>query len=76
MDATKAARLKALTHELAELLYEETNPEQVKTLEGIEEAVRGHLLNHVGPELGNFLSAQQVAQRAGGSESSPALSGR
>ena len=55
MDASKEARFKALTEELAALLYEETDPEQVKTLAGIEEAIRGHLLERVGPELGNFL---------------------
>lgn len=68
MDASKEARLKALTQELAELLYEETDPEDVKTLEGIENAVRGHLLEHIGPELGHFLSAQAAAQREAGSE--------
>ncbi len=68
MDASKEARLKALTQELAELLYEETDPEAVKTLEGIETAVRGHLLEHVGPELGHFLSAQAAAQREAASE--------
>ena len=56
MDAAKEARLQALTEELSALLYEETNPEQVKTLEGIETAVRGHLLERVGPAMGNFLS--------------------
>lgn len=64
MDAAKEARFKALTEELAELLYSETDPEQVKTLEGIEEAIRGHLLERVGPELGVFLSPQAAAQRA------------
>jgi hypothetical protein len=68
MDASNEARLKALTQELAELLYEETDPEEVKTLEGIENAVRGHLLKHVGPELGHFLSAQAAAQREAVSE--------
>lgn len=60
MDASKEARFKALTEELAALLYEETEPEQLKTLAGIEESVRGHLIERVGPELGNFL-LQQVA---------------
>lgn len=64
MDAAKEARFKALTEELAELLYSETDPEQVKTLEGIEEAIRGHLLERVGPELGVFLSQQAAAQQA------------
>lgn len=74
MDASKEARLKALTQELAELLYEETDPEDVKTLKGIENAVRGHLLEHVGPELGHFLSAQAAAQREAASEALPASS--
>ncbi|MBE9109976.1 hypothetical protein IQ273_11205 [Nodosilinea sp. LEGE 07298] len=74
MDAAKEARLKALTQELAELLYEETAPEDVKTLEGIENVVRGHLLERVGPELGHFLSAQAAAQREAASEVLPASS--
>jgi hypothetical protein len=74
MNATKEARFKALTQELAELLYEETDPEEVKTLEGIENAVRGHLLKHVGPELGHFLSVQAAAQPEAASEVLPASS--
>ena len=74
MDASKEARLKALTQELAEILYEETDPEQVKTLAAIEEAVRGHLLEYVSPEIGNFLSRRAVAQKADGSVPSKALS--
>lgn len=72
MDAAKEARFKALTEELAELLYSETDPEQVKTLAGIEEAIRGHLLERVGPELGVFLLQQAAAQRAAASASSTA----
>lgn len=64
MDAAKEARFKALTAELAELLYSETDPKQVETLEGIEESVRGHILERVGPELGNFLLQQAAAQVA------------
>ena len=74
MDASKEARIKALSGELAELLYSETDPEQVKTLEGIETAVRDHLLERVGPELGNFLLQQVAQQRADESEASKALS--
>lgn len=74
MDASKEARLKSLTQELAELLYEETDPEQVATLEGIEKVVRGHLLERVGPEIGNFLSRQAAAAQVGESVTSKALS--
>jgi hypothetical protein len=59
MDASKEARLKALTEEIAALLYEETEPEAVTTLAGIETAVRGHLLEHVGPQIGNFYPHEQ-----------------
>lgn len=75
MDESKQARLKELTQALAELLYEESDPEEVKTLEGIEKTVRGHLLEHVGPELGHFLSAQAAAQGVDACGPSPASSG-
>ena len=54
MDSDKRAQIKAHTRAIAALLYEETDPKQVKTLAGIEEAIRGHLLEHVGPEMGFF----------------------
>ena len=64
MDADKKAQIQAHAQAIAALLYEETDPEQVKTLAGIEAAVRGHLLEHVSPEIGNFLSLQVAVQRA------------
>jgi len=63
MDADKKAQIKAYVRAIAALLYEETDPEQVKTLAGIEEAVRGQILEHVGPEIGSFLSKQVVTQQ-------------
>jgi hypothetical protein len=45
------------------LLYEETDPEQVKALAGIEATVRGHLLEHVSPEIGEFLLQQAAVPR-------------
>ena len=74
MDVAKEARLQALTEELAALLYEETDPEAVKTLEGIETAVRGHLLERVGPALGNFLSQRAATPTADANEVSKASS--
>ncbi|NJL85461.1 MAG: hypothetical protein HC886_05010 [Leptolyngbyaceae cyanobacterium SM1_1_3] len=58
MDADKRAQIQAHAEKIAELLYEETDPEQVKTLEGIKVAVWNHLLETVGPDIGLFLSAQ------------------
>ncbi len=63
MDAERKAQIQAHARALAALLYEETDPEQVKTLAGIEVAVRGHLLEHVSPEIGDFLSQQAVVPR-------------
>jgi len=37
----------------------------ITTLEGIEAAVRGHVLGHVSPEIGNFLLQQQAVQAVG-----------
>lgn len=59
MDAEKKAQLQAHAQAIAALLYEETDPDQVKTLEGIEETVRDHLLEYVGPEIGFFYRNQQ-----------------
>jgi len=72
MDAATLARLKDLTRELAELLYEETPPEDLDTLKGIEQSVRGHLLDHVGPEIANFLSKRAATRLEDESALSPA----
>lgn len=63
MDAGKQAKIAEHARAIAAILYEETEPEQVRTLAGIEEAVRGHLLEHVSPEIASFLSKQVAAQR-------------
>lgn len=74
MDAEKKAQIQAHARALAALLYEETDLEQVKTLAGIEAAVRGHLLEHVSPEIGDFLLQQAVAQQVDESVASTASS--
>lgn len=63
MDSVKKAQIQAYAQAIAALLYEETDPEQVKTFAGIEEAVREHMLEHVSPEVGNFLLQPRVARR-------------
>ena len=63
MDASKAAQIKAHARAIAALLYEETedvNPEQLENFEGIEQAVRSHLLERVGPEIGEFFVNAQA----------------
>ncbi len=59
MDLQKQERLKACLQEVAQILYEESEPESIRDLEGIEKTVRTHLLEQVGPEIGHFLSNKQ-----------------
>ena len=74
MDAEKLAKVQAHATAIAALLYEETDPEQVKTLEGIEQAIRGHLLETVGPQMADFLSKRAAAQAQDGNGESKASS--
>ncbi|KPQ31329.1 MAG: hypothetical protein HLUCCA11_23945 [Phormidesmis priestleyi Ana] len=74
MDTDKQAKIKAYAREIAALLYEESDPEQLNTLAGIERVVRSHILEQVSPEIGLFLSKQQAAPNPDGNEPSPASS--
>lgn len=65
MDTDKLQQIQAHARAIAALLYNETAPEQLMTLEGIEAAVRGQILEYVSPEVGHFLSQQQAAQVVG-----------
>lgn len=68
MDTAKAAQIKAHARALAQLLYEETeicNPQQLENFEGIEQAVRDHILEHVGPEIGDFFAKAQAVSEPG-----------
>lgn len=56
MDADKLQQIQAHARAIAALLYDETAPEQLTTLEGIEAAIRGHILEHVSPEIGLFIA--------------------
>ena len=64
MDSDKAAELKRHLDAIAQLLYEESDPANMQTLEGIEMTVREQIQAHVSPELGHFLSVQLAAQRS------------
>jgi hypothetical protein len=74
MDSDKQAQIKAHAREMAALLYEESDPEQLQTLAGIETVVRSHILEQVSPEIGLFLSKQRAAPKPDGNEPSPASS--
>jgi len=61
MTPEKTAQLKTHLDAIAQLLYEESDPATMQTLEEIEMTVRGQIQTHVGPELGHFLSARLAA---------------
>ncbi len=48
---------------IAEILYEETPEEELKTLAGIEQAVRTQMQTHIMPEVGVFLSQKLQEQQ-------------
>ncbi len=50
---------------IAKILYEDTSPERLISLAGIESAVRSQMQKHVMPEVGVFLSKQLRAQMPG-----------
>ncbi len=56
MTPDKEEVLKAHLEAIAQILYEESDPEAMKTLEGIELTVRRQIQTHVSPQLGRFLS--------------------
>ena len=53
-NSEKVAQLKAHFDVIAQLLHEESDPENMKTLESIEMTVRHQIQTHVSPELGHF----------------------
>lgn len=61
--------LKAHLEAIAQILYDESDPEAMKTLEGIEVTVRQQIQAHMSRELGNFLSERSQERKQAGSES-------
>lgn len=74
MDAAKEAQVMLHARSLAALLYEDTPGEQLTTLLGIEEAIRGHLQQRVDPEIANFVSPQVAGQHRNAAAELPASS--
>jgi len=63
METSKLKEIQSHANAIAKLLYEETDPAKITTLEGIERTVRQHLLDYVDPEIGNFLSHKVAEQK-------------
>jgi len=61
MTPEKQALLKTHLDAIAKILYEESEPATMQTLEDIELTVREKIQTHVSPEVGIFLSAKLPA---------------
>ena len=68
METERLKQIKVHAQAIAELLYEETDLEKVRTLEGIEQVVRKHIIDYVNPEVANFLSQPVVELKQGEKE--------
>ncbi len=56
MTPSEKARVQECVKELSEILYRNTASDKCQSLEGIEQEVRKHLLESVGPDMAFFLS--------------------
>lgn len=63
MNEEQQAKLQEYATGIAKILYAEANPEEMKTLEGIETTLRNLMQEHVAPNVAVFLSKQQQAQQ-------------
>lgn len=64
--------LKVHLQGIAQILYDESDPAAMQTLEGIERVVRQQIQAHVSPELGSFLSKRLRERKQANSEDSKA----
>lgn len=69
MQPDQEQALKAHLQAIAKILYDDSNPDTMQTLEGIEMTVRQKIQAYVSPELGNFLLERLQEQPQGDPES-------
>lgn len=62
MNREEIERLKALSDEMAQILYRNTPPKALENLGTIEQHLRQQLLEVIGPNIGFFLLKQQREQ--------------
>ena len=60
--------LKTHLKAIAQILYDESDPEAMKTLEGMELTLRRQIQTHVSPELGSFLSKRSQERKQASQE--------
>lgn len=63
MNSEQQAKLEEYVTGIAEILYAEANPDDMKTFEGIEITLRDLIQEHVAPDLAIFLLKEQQAQQ-------------
>jgi hypothetical protein len=56
MTPQEEQRLEACVAEIAQILYNNTPPEKITSLEEIEKTVRQQMMEHVSPRIALFLS--------------------
>lgn len=54
MKASEKRELDACLERISEILYAQSEPEKLETLEDIEKTVRDKVLEHVGPKIAFF----------------------
>jgi|APDOM4702015248_1054824.scaffolds.fasta_scaffold253884_2 hypothetical protein len=60
MTPEQQTAIQAHVDAISAILYADSNPESLKTLEDIEIAIRDKVVTHVTPQMGVFLSAQSA----------------
>ncbi|MEL7334352.1 MAG: ISKra4 family transposase [Cyanobacteria bacterium J06560_2] len=78
MDATTAEQIRLHARAIAKLLYQETEataPQSLETFSGIEVAVRDHLLEYIGPEIGEFFVKSASERKSGRSRTLKSIIG-
>ena len=60
MTPEEQANIKEHLRKVAEILYKNTRSTELTRFETIELTVREHIMETVGPEIGDFFTSQQV----------------
>ena len=62
MKASEKEELEACLKRVSEILYANSDPEKLETLEDIEKTVRDKVLEHISPKIAFFLSKKRQKQ--------------
>jgi hypothetical protein len=65
MTPSERIQLETCLKQVSEILYNNSNPESLETLEDIEKAVREQVLEHVSPKIAFFLLKEKQRQEKG-----------